>query len=203
MSGFISVRLTGARIATERLQVIARRMPDAFAAGIYLAASDMMTTAMRLTPVDTGWLRASRYVRRPVVSGDRFFFDVGFAASYAVFVHEINRNYVVGEWKFLQTAMDHHAPRFFDDAARFAAKLFAAGVVDSVPELHPVQPLAGDANRAALEGLAGRYRRRKSRATIAKRERSKAANRERIARESSTALAAQRAGRAAPRPGRG
>lgn len=28
-----------------------------------------------------------------------------YTASYAVFVHEIDKNYTVGQWKFLETAM--------------------------------------------------------------------------------------------------
>jgi hypothetical protein len=203
MSVALSINMQGTAQVMQRIAELKRRAPDSFAAGVYLAASNVITTAMRLTPVDTGWLRSSRYVRKPRVSGDTFKVEAGFGASYAIFVHEINRDYVVGEWKFLTTAANYHAPTFATEVAGNVARMMAAGVgIDSVTTVHPTEPM-DETNRAGLEGLASRYRRRKSAATKRKRAAAKVRNRERRARESLDALEAQRAGRRANRPGRG
>lgn len=198
-----TLNVTGPSAVRERLLKLTTLAPSAFQAATYVAASSLISTAMRLTPVDTGWLRSSRYVKRPVVGGSAFTVEVGFAATYAIFVHQINKAYIVGEWKFLKTAADYHASTMLNEIARMTAGLMAAGkTIDSVPHLHPDEPL-DDTNRAALEGLAGRYRQRKSKRTIAKREAARPKNQQRIARESASALDAQRNGRRAPRPGRG
>ena len=203
MSVALSINMQGTGQVMQRIAELKRRAPDSFAAGVYLSACNVITTAMRLTPVDTGWLRGSRYVRKPQVSGDSFKIEAGFGASYAIFVHEINRDYVVGEWKFLTTAANYHAPTFATEVARNTAGMMATGVgINSIRTVHPLEPM-DETNRAGLEGLASRYRRRKSAATKRKRAAAKVRNRERRARESLDALEAQRAGRRANRPGRG
>lgn len=198
-----SVRLQGTGKLTKRIYELRKNAPNELSAAMYLAVSSVVSTAMRLTPVDTGWLRSSRYVRMPTYNDDRFTIECGFSATYAIFVHEISKNYVVGEWKFLTKAVEYHAPTLLSEIARMAAGLFGSGKgVDSIKKMHPTEPM-DDTNRAALEGLAGRYRRRKSKRTIAKRSVARQKNQERIARESAAALAAQRQGIRAPRPGRG
>jgi len=73
-------------------------------AGLREAALVVRRRSMQLTPVDTGNLRASAYsevfdtVKGPAA-------EIGYMAGYAVYVHEINKNYTVGQWKFLETAL--------------------------------------------------------------------------------------------------
>lgn len=198
-----SVTFTGSAKVMESIAKLRRIAPEALAAATYMATGTVISTAMRLTPVDTGWLRQSRYVRFPKMNGDRFNIEAGFAATYAVYVHEINKDYIVGEWKFLSTALNYHASSMLTEIARIAAGLLSAGKgLSDVPKMHPTEPM-DDTNRAALEGLAGRHRRRKSKRTIAKREASRQTNRDRRARESAASIEAQRQGRRAPPPGRG
>jgi hypothetical protein len=103
-----------------------------------MLATNIVSTALRRTPADTGYLRASRYVRRPVVVGTRFEVEIGFGAPYAIFVHEIDKPYVVGEWKFLANAVTDHSANALSDLASWTAKLAAAGkTIDDVPETHP------------------------------------------------------------------
>ncbi len=61
--------------------------------------------AQQQTPVDTNNLRAS--AETDVVDQGRGLIMgiVRYTAKYAHFVHEINKNYVVGNWKFLQNAV--------------------------------------------------------------------------------------------------
>lgn len=197
------VKIEGTDAQIERLAKLRRQAPMAFAAAVYVAASSIVSTAMRLTPVDTGWLRSSRYVTKPRARGTAFEVTMGFSATYAPFVHNIKRNYVVGEWRFLDTAVRYHAPTVMNEVARMTAGFIASGKgPDDVPPLHPVKPM-DKTNRAALEGLASLYRRRRSAATRAKRAAAAPRNQDRIARESASSLDAQRSGRRGPRPGRG
>lgn len=200
-----SVTFTGPLEVMESLAKLRRLAPDALAGATWLATATVISTAMRLTPVDTGWLKSSRYVRLPKMNGGRFSIEAGFAATYAIHVHEIHKDYIVGEWKFLSTALNYHASSMLAEIARIAAGMLGAGQtlaqITGSP-IHPTEPM-DDTNRAALEGLASRYRRRKSKRTIAKRETSRQLNRERRARESASAIEAQRHGRRAPPPGRG
>lgn len=189
----LSMQVLGTDAAVNRLRTVRARAPEAFAGGVYIASADVLTTAMRLTPVDTGWLRASRYLARPVVSGSRFAFNMGFGASYAVFVHEIYKQYIVGEWKFLQKALDYHLSTFIDQISRHAWRLLAQNIgISSVPYLHPTDPPYGPVKRA--------YH---SKQIKKKRARARIQNQKRIERESRTSLEAQRLGRPPPRPGRG
>ena len=62
--------------------------------------------AQKETPVDTGFLKSSAYKYdmsklRPTPT-----VEIGFHANYAVNVHEINKNYRVGNWHFLRNAFD-------------------------------------------------------------------------------------------------
>ena len=198
-----SVTFTGPAKVMESIAKLRRIAPEALAAATYMATGTVISTAMRLTPVDTGWLRQSRYVRFPRMNGDRFSIEAGFAATYSIYVHEIQKDYIVGEWKFLSTALNYHTSSMLTEIARIAAGMLAAGKgLNDVPKMHPTEPM-DDTNRAALEGLASRYRKRKSKRTSAKRETSRQLNRDRRARESASAIEAQRHGRRAPPPGRG
>jgi hypothetical protein len=76
------------------------------AAGMWEAALIVQRRSMELTPVDTGNLKGSAYsilVPRLLAGGPGA--EIGYTASYAPFVHEIDRNYKVGQWKFLETAL--------------------------------------------------------------------------------------------------
>lgn len=192
----------------KNLRRIRTLAPEAFAGAVYLVGSTVMTTAMRLVPVDTGWLRSSRYVTRPRIVGSRFHFELGFSASYAVYVHNIFKKYIVGEWKFLSKAIDFHRATMLGEIARASAGLMMAGKgIDAVPTLHPDSPPAsqmhGPRQSRRNPFLTPGARKAHSKATKRKREKSRARNQERIKRESEASLQAQREGRRGPRPGRG
>lgn len=72
--------------------------------GLWIAAENIRRDAQLLTPVATGNLKGSAYVNAyntPRGPGA----EIGFTASYAVFVHEVKASHKVGQWKFLETAM--------------------------------------------------------------------------------------------------
>lgn len=185
--------LTGSRQAADRIRQHRVQHENAYRAAVYLFAQEVVSTAQKLCPVDTGFLRKSRFVRRPEVDADRFEIECGFSAPYAMTVHETHRRYAVGEWKFLQTAINHHAPRALDRIAALTAAAAKAGLTpEKVPAVHPTEPTAGV-----------RPTSRHSSRIREKRARARDHNEARIARESAAGLAAQRGRSGAPRPGRG
>jgi len=60
--------------------------------------------SQELTPVATGHLRASAYTEVYNTPGG-YGAEIGYMANYAPYVHEINKNYTIGQWKFLETAL--------------------------------------------------------------------------------------------------
>jgi hypothetical protein len=78
------------------------------AGGMKAAADHVLAETIPRTPVDSGNLRNS---------GDTAAFETSqgpvaeifFTADYAVFVHEINKNYTVGGWKYLETTLKEEA----------------------------------------------------------------------------------------------
>lgn len=60
--------------------------------------------ALKRTPVDTGHLRGSAYIQVTSNRGQSVV-EVGYTAAYAPYVHEINKNYRIGSWKFLEFAL--------------------------------------------------------------------------------------------------
>lgn len=79
--------------------------------GLTIAAAIIKRESQRLTPVDTGNLRASTYVssnknkNTPIV-------EIGCTADYATLVHEeIDIPHTVGQAKFLETAVNNSTDR--------------------------------------------------------------------------------------------
>jgi len=71
---------------------------------IYTAGLFVKGSAQKLTPIDTGALKASAYVRP--LKGSGVGVRVGFTQNYAVFVHErVELFHRVGQAKFLSTAV--------------------------------------------------------------------------------------------------
>ena len=74
--------------------------------GLMKAGLFVQGDAVRKAPIDTGNLRATAYTEDVTIKVPTV--EVGFTADYAIFVHEIQKNYVVGDWKYLQRAVDEN-----------------------------------------------------------------------------------------------
>jgi len=76
---------------------------------LYRRAEEIMTEAKGLTPVDTGNLKASGHVQKPVITDSGVSVTLGFggpAAPYALPVHErLDVRHRIGQAKFLETPM--------------------------------------------------------------------------------------------------
>lgn len=92
------------------LRELAAAVPEEVARGLYREAEGVMNDSKRMTPVDTGYLRASGYVNDPVVSPDAIEVQLGYWANYAVYVHDLPYNHVNGSPRFLEMALDDRMP---------------------------------------------------------------------------------------------
>lgn len=90
----------------ERVKVAERKIQKATQESVLLIRRDAVVNA----PVDTGNLRGSAYssVKR---EGRNTVGEVGFNAKYAVYVHEIDANYRVGGWKYLERSVNQNLPK--------------------------------------------------------------------------------------------
>lgn len=136
-NGFVQV--------SKDLKRLASNYGRAYAAAVYLFGTEIATRAMRNVPVDSGYLRNSRYVTMPSTTDlGSFQFEVGFSAPYAAFVHERNLKYVMGGWKYLSRAVDELSPSASNFIERYT-ELYAKrgqGITD-VPHVHPIGRLIG------------------------------------------------------------
>lgn len=110
--------------------------------GLTMAAMKIKGEALPLTPKDTGNLRNSSYViwedsgvkgNNKNKAGDDVIqavkesqnikkVAIGYGASYAIYVHEINKNYVVGSWKYLMKAIQRNQKEIVNIIVAYARK---------------------------------------------------------------------------------
>lgn len=70
---------------------------------LFKEATKIMNASKPLVPVDTGFLRQSGHVQLPFIQGDRVTVTLGYAAEYAIYVHEnLNARHKVGTAKYLE-----------------------------------------------------------------------------------------------------
>jgi len=91
-------------------------------ASLYRSGEAVMTDSKEnYVPIDTGALKSSGNVQ--VIQGTNGGGKIalgygGPAAPYAVYVHEMNKNYNKGKvWKYLQTPLQMHEPQIATDLA--------------------------------------------------------------------------------------
>lgn len=108
----------------KKLQLFA---PDEFARALYQEAQIELKEIKRVTPVDTGALRASEGITEPQRQGRRIWVEVyagGPSAPYAFYVHEdLEANHDPpefhgGEAKFIERPLTESAPYLPDRIAK-------------------------------------------------------------------------------------
>mgnify|MGYP000935691953 CR=1 FL=1 len=118
----IHLELKGTREMEKALRKLGDKAEFAMKRALTTEAEKVMAIAKRLTPVDTGALRASGHVQRPVVDKNKIEVTLGFggsAASYAIFVHERTElRHTVGQAKFLEQPVNEAARGLADRLAQ-------------------------------------------------------------------------------------
>jgi len=100
--------VTGTDKVLRNLNREIRGIKNRTRAGMREAALVVRKRSQELTPVKTGNLKGSAGTQvydTPKGPGAVIYYT----AAYAPYVHEINRNYRVGQWKFLETALKQKA----------------------------------------------------------------------------------------------
>jgi hypothetical protein len=99
--------VTGVEAATRVYKTIADQWFRDMKGGVDKTAQETKDLAVSYCPLDTGALRASAKVESTttghLVESTIRFGDA--TAYYAIYVHEINKNYRVGGWKYLERAV--------------------------------------------------------------------------------------------------
>jgi hypothetical protein len=122
----MALNVTGVKELQAKLIVAGKKCTNEAAAALYIEGELIKTASMKRCPVDTGVLRASHEVDKPVVEGDSISVTIGVggpAVGYAVYVHENPMaHHPVGEYKFLQKSVEEATPGL---AGRIAKRIAA------------------------------------------------------------------------------
>jgi len=99
-------RLEGLNQVVANLNKEVRGIRGRTKTGMWLAGLYIKGAALPLTPVDTGNLRQSAYVTAGEGPGGPGV-EIGYTASYAIYVHEIDKNYRAPGtgWQYLTKAV--------------------------------------------------------------------------------------------------
>lgn len=120
MAGYSIFR--GADNAIRDIRKLRAFGPDEFARALYQEAQIEVTEIKKVTPVDTGALRASITLEGPVREGRRIYVTVvagGPSAPYAFIVHEdLEAFHKVGEAKYIERPLAESAPYLADRIAK-------------------------------------------------------------------------------------
>jgi len=118
----LGVRIKGAENLRANLGRLATLYPKAALGALYQEGQELLRQSKPFVPVDTGTLRSSGFVTRPVGEGSTQRVTVGYggaAASYAAAVHERFLSpsgkfivHEVGQAKYLQVAFDAYVPNY-------------------------------------------------------------------------------------------
>lgn len=114
----ITVSMEGTDRVVGRIDRMHRSARDGAPRAMFRQAELTRTKAVRRTPLETGALRASSFVR----VADRNAVEIVFGgpgAPYAIYVHEnLNARHPVGQAKFLESAVQEDAAAFAEAIAK-------------------------------------------------------------------------------------
>lgn len=101
---------------TQRLNLQIKKIKFKSKSGIRKATLLVKRESLKRTPINTGNLRGSAYslIEDRIIGGPRG--EIGYTASYAPYVHEINKNYRKAgtSWKFLEKALKDNRKRILE-----------------------------------------------------------------------------------------
>ena len=109
------VTLTGLSRATNQLRLLAELIPRQVAQALNEVAEETKTVAQERTPVEFGVLKASAKVDHATAA--TLAATITYGTEYAIYVHEVPARHVVGQWKFLESAMNDRQGTFASDMA--------------------------------------------------------------------------------------
>ena len=115
----VKKKLTGVDVVLRNLNKEIKGIVNRSKSGLAAAALVVKAASLKQTPIDTSHLRGSAFTE--VIDGDTGpGAIIGYSAAYAPFVHEIDKNYVVGNFQFLRNALMENQDRVFKIIERSA-----------------------------------------------------------------------------------
>lgn len=112
----------GANNAMRDLKKLRLFAPDEFARALYQEAQIELAEIKKLTPVDTGALRASEYVEGPIREGRRIYVFIvagGPTVTYAFIVHEdLEAFHKTGQAKYIEQPLSESSPYMAERIAK-------------------------------------------------------------------------------------
>lgn len=141
----LEMRVDGVEKVIDNFRKLGKLGVQAVCAAMYAEASNIMLESQRLVPVDLGWLRGSQYVTLPDPKETRPYTELGYAASYAVPVHEApsNRNWQTPGTgpKYLQRPLNKVRTKLAQQIAKRAKGIIESGKTPNlVPGAVPTTP---------------------------------------------------------------
>jgi len=146
----VSVKFEGVDKMLRKLEKHGEAAMRAGAAGVYLAAEEVMTAAVRVTPKSKhgGWLRNTKYVTEPEHL-EKPQSELGFSAQYAPYVHE---RFTATNWTTAGTGpkfLERPLLRMKNDILKIIARNVGAAYKTGVRRRkgggkHPKNPPRGD-----------------------------------------------------------
>ena len=113
--------ITGTKELEAKLKAIAAAMPSKIGVALYREAQIEMTESKKRVPVDTGALRSSGVVQKPVSDGNATSVTLGYggpSVDYAFKVHEdLEAFHKVGQAKYLESVLMESAPNLLQRIA--------------------------------------------------------------------------------------
>ena len=121
----ITITLTGMADVTQQLQRLVTAPLAATGEALYEEGNRIMGQSVQLVPIDTGLLRSTSHVERPVTTGARVEVELSYGshgvAPYAAIVHwDVTVNHPHGQSHYLQAPLFQATNGF---AQRIAAAL--------------------------------------------------------------------------------
>lgn len=149
MARRVSTKIVGAKEIAHNLAAAGERWKNAVAAGLYMAANNVMSKSKRLVPVDLGALKGSGYVTLPQELAGSTVVEMGYggpAKAYSVQQHERLdfKHPDGGQALFLSAAVDAATPTLASDILKLAKAAFAHGQGPTVGS-NPTDPDSGQA----------------------------------------------------------
>lgn len=114
-----AVKVFGLSQTVALTRKVANAKETAYFRAVVMEGQLILTESQKQVPVRTGFLKNSK---RFDVAKTKFghFVNIGYTALYAMAVHEIQKSYRTGKWKYLEDPIKAATPGF---ASRVAARV--------------------------------------------------------------------------------
>lgn len=134
----MAATLGGLPQVQKNLKEAARKYKEAIAAAQYVEAADLVRMAQAITPLATGALRASIFIKSIVNGRGGPRTKVGFSAPYAHLQHShTSWKHRVGQALFLSTPLKTIQSGFVARVAARAKRFYETGVSISMTDIFP------------------------------------------------------------------